>query len=427
MSIIEEYKDEIIEVIKEKIESGSFSNIPTVCSFIHNLPDIEEQLLRQYISKVAPSREDEPIQEVLYELGVAKDVALFQATLNDTILIGEDHELYTNCATDLLKTQSKYRVREDLYLEANRKGYCRGYKMTKTKTANMAKGVGLVRTQNRFDKSCFWIYPCIRVYIEYILKYAQEYGVVLKTQDKTEQFTLCDIINKRFGLGIKTWDTLHEPLYSFDGIFDINQILSTTNNGYIGVPDKDGTTKRIDMLKNWEITPVVLEEVFPYYGAGKEELTKEILFKVCVTKDDGLRKYYQEDSTIYKRDIANHMKKNEMYKSLSKTYTKSHEIPIEDLAKKLETGTVAISVYGEGIDLYTTKDMKSIMREKAKGMLNDPCIQTAIASEQTGGYDLVNLFPFLRSDLFEVESITLKEDKQGLIAESTIKGCWYMW
>lgn len=427
MSIIEEYKDEIIEAIKVKIESGSFSNIPTVCSFIQKLPDIEGQLLQQYISKVAPSRENEPIQEVLYDLGVAKDVALFQATLNDTILIGEDHELYTNCATDLLKTQGEYRVREDLYLEANKKGYCRGYKITKSKTINMAKGVGLVRTQNRFDKQCFWIYPCIRVYIEYILKYAQEYGIVLKTQDKMEQFTLCDIINKRFGLDIKTWDTFHAPLYSFDGIFDINHILSTTNNGYIGVPAKDGSTKRIDMLKDWEIMPVVLEEVLPYYGEGKEELTKEILFRVCVTKDEGLRKYYHDDSTIYKRDITNNMKNNKLYKNLSKTYTKCHEIPIEDLAKKLETGVVAILVYGEGIDLYTTKDMKSMMREQAKGVMDNPCIKTAIASEQTGGYDLVTMFPFLRSDLFEVESTTLKEDKQGLIAESTIKGCWYMW
>ena len=428
MSIIEEYRGEIVETIKEKIESGSFSNIPTVCTFIHKMPEIKERLLRQYIHQVAPIREFEDIGEVLRDLGVSEETALFQATLNDTILIGEDHELYTNCATELLKTQGNYRVREDLYLEANRKGYCRGYKMTKSKTANMAKGIGLVRTQNKFDKQNFWIYPCIRVYLEYILKYAQQFGIVLETEDKTEQFTLCDTINKRFGLNAKTWDTLHEPLATFDSIFDINQILSTANNGYIGVPDKKGATKRIDMLKDWAITPVVVEEVLGYYGNGKEEATKEILFRVCITKDEELRKLYPNNCPIYKKDIEYQMQKSKLYKNLSKKYTKSSSITLDEMAKKLEDGAVAIQLADFGMDIYTTKGMKSRIREEAKEWQELPCVKRAIASEQTGGYDLIEMFPFLRNDVFEVESITVENDEnQWLIEETAIEGCWYMW
>lgn len=209
LSVFEQNKEVIVEEIKSIIESGIFHSIPTVHEYVQNHQEIKEALLQQYIQKTAPELGGCNFREALKQLGVDEATAIMQATLNDTIIIGDDHQLYSNCANDLLSTNKDYYVKSELVLKANRKGLCRGYRLSTSKTVNMENGVGFVRTQKKFNIGMYWVYPIVRVYIEYILMYGKTYGIKIQTQDCTAEFTFNDIIKKRFGTDVGVLSLIH--------------------------------------------------------------------------------------------------------------------------------------------------------------------------------------------------------------------------
>lgn len=430
MSIFENHQVEIAQEIKEEIESGRFHAIPTISEYLTKNQSLQNELLQSYIEYVAPQQSTDNPLEVLQRIGVSKDVALLQAVLNDTVVISERHKLYTNNAHDLLGVSDNNAVRADRVLMYNRKGMCRSYEITTGKTHHMEKGVGLIFSREKFTAGLFWVYAVARIYIEYILMYATKFALKMESENSSANFTFNDKIKERFGTDTGNWDRLHNRLTDLDEVFNVRTVLNETAPCYVGYTDANGRLVRVDMLKEWTLTPCFVEDVYSYYGWGIATDLDMLCFLFTSRTRNLKWDYYKDQSEIYAKDITSVMTRSSVYKKLREKYTRSEKINRVQAVVAMENGrTVVIKKKGNHVDFYKTKGMSkgevADYRKAVEENIDSQEIEQAIASAQVGGYELEELCPFIRQDVIEVWSATEK-NKNILIAQDEIEGIWLL-
>lgn len=416
LSIIEQSSFEVVRDIKKKIESGQFSNIPDVYNYLYSNNNILDCLLQKYIVEVTDGIPPE-------ELGIPLEIALMQACLNDTVLIGQDHHLYTNCVNEMLTSVGKeYQVRKNITLNANKEGKCRGYRLTKSKVTNMEENIGLVRTRTTFTEGIFWIYPVYRCFVEYILLYAKTYGVELKTKDWTAFFTFNDTINKRMGIVQKEMPCLE----SLDDIFSIHKIIEAKDRGYITMINEDGKAKKVDLLADLQVVPLGIEDTLCRLGNGEAGIIEQASIKrgIELYKPEEANKY----QNIYTREVNYFLKNNKEIKKLYTKNTNKYKQVVEmnsmqDLYKWLtEKGDILVEYKNGKVDFYTNKADFTEYKKDLLDKIKTPEGKALLEDAESGGYSISNYIPFFFQNNLECLSTT--DQQSYLVNEYSIYRCY---
>lgn len=425
MGIFEGMKEEIMQEIQREVESGQFTGIPEALTYIKQRPVLKNALLEQYTRDTMSMK----------GMCIDEDTAILQACLNDSVIIGANHELYTNSASSLLNVAEKYEVNMRLASRDNKRGKCRAYKLTKNKTTNMEKGIGLIRTQHKFQDEKYWIYPIIRIYIEFILLYAKTYGIKIEAEDYTRVFTFNDKIKERYHISLEEWDKLHKPIESLEEVFNTDKSLNDKNAGYIGVTTDKCGYERIDMLKVKEVTPVDMVEVARMFGGKVVNPIEAGAFKTALRdkNHEDRDSYIGYDLEIHEQDIEARSELKRYCKKITDKYKEWREVPFESLGQLLHYHKTVLIEYTNGdcefleyrkkakpVNDEIIKDKRDLYQKKYTDE-----IQEMIADAETGGYNLFFRYSFLADDVIEGISLTTNEDKY--ISKYRIRRGWQVW